>query len=70
MNIDLLEASIKYHGKELFKLISAQTDPSKHVDSDEDLNSKNLLFYSEEEKSVKKLDESINPQFQSYANSV
>jgi hypothetical protein len=62
MNIDLLEDSIKYHGKELFKLIYKEIDPNLK-DLSAQLDSKSLIFYSEEEKSVKKLDDSLNPQF-------
>jgi hypothetical protein len=55
MNIDLLENSIKYHGKPLFNLISGRRA---------DESTAKLVFYSQDDNQVKRLgEEAKNPLF-------
>ena len=70
MNLDLLENSIKYNGKALFDLIlnknSKEEEKEKRGEAEIiniDKPNDNLLFYSDEDKVVKKLDKVENSDF-------
>ena len=69
MNLDWLENSIKYHGKELFIQIAKQSTSNATAaaakDHTHDIESKNVCFYSEEDKQVKVLDKACSGEFRS-----
>lgn len=56
MNLDLLENSIKYHGKELYSLIAKNDQANEAA---------RPLLYTDEENRVVKLGDMANNEFQS-----